>query len=255
MHRFHLFILAAWLLLSVFACRSSKNMPSFNEKNKAMSLEKGSCLGKCAVYSLTIYKNKYALYEGRFNTDKPGKHYKLLPDSVYENLNIQFEKASFDGLDSLYPSDIADFPTIVLGYYLGKKAKTITYKENKPESLSVIQKKLEQVANSFDWIAMQKTKENIEYKPMDAKRMQDDGIYIKNEIIIEPSDGMDIEKCISSYEGYKLASKGKIAPNFNYYLLTWNTEIISPDEMLAKLKSDKCFKTAEFNKKIMQRDH
>ena len=220
-----------------------------------MYLEKGSCLGKCAVYSLTIYKNKYALYEGRFNTDKPGKHYKLLPDSVYENLKIQFKNASFENFDSFYRSDIADFPTIVLGYYLGNKPKTITYKENKPEALFVIQTKLERVANSFDWIAMQKTKENLEYKPIDVKRIQADGVYIKNEIIIEPADGMDIENCIGSYEGYKLAIKEKIAPNFNYYLLTWDTELISSDEMLAKLKADKCIKTAAYNKKIMQREH
>lgn len=255
MNRLLVFSIVSWGILSFFSCKTTKGVPAFKEKDKAMTLEKGSCLGKCAVYTLTIYKNKYALYEGRFNTDKIGKHYKLIPDTTYNQLKMLYEKAGFMNFDSVYTSDIADFPTIVVGYYLGKSPKTVTYKENKPDELSAIQRKLEHVANSFDWTPMQKSKENMEYTPMDVKRFEEDGVNIKNEIIIEPADGVNIEKWLENYEGYKLQIIRKVAPNFNYYIVGWDTNTIRPEEMLLKLKADQRVKTAEFNKKIMQREH
>lgn len=241
-------------LLFLSSCSKTKGLPKMKEKDLSMWIEKGSCYGKCAVYTMKVYSNKYALYEGRANTDKMGQYYKMISDSMYKALESAFEQSGFMMKDSVYRSDIADFPQITLGYKDGKKIKTVVYKENRPDEIHDLQLKLEKVANSFDWIALQKVEKQMEYTPVEGRQHGDDGVHLKNEIIVEPNANTDIEKWLQRYQGYDLAIVKKIAPNFNYYLLSWNTSIITPDEMLAKLKSDKELKSAEFNKKIMKRD-
>lgn len=248
-------ILICAMLTLLSACSTRKGIPSFKPKNLAMTLQKGSCLGKCAVYTLSVYSDKYALYEGRYNTDKVGKYYKLLSDSVYRDLTGFFNTIQFVNMDSVYRSDIADFPSVTIGYHLAKKPKYVTFKENRPDELVQLQRKLEQVANSFDWIPMQKNKEKLEYTPVDGNRSHEDGVNIKTEIIMEPVQGVSMDKWLERYQGYGVKIKEKIAPNFAYYLLTWDMEIISADDMLQKIRLDSEVKSAEFNKKIMTREH
>lgn len=240
--------------MTLFSCSPKNRIPTFKDKDLLISLDKGSCLGKCAVYSLSIYKNKVALYEGKTNSDKIGKHYKVLTDSMFQALNMLFKNSDFLNLDATYPSYIEDFPSITVGYYGVKPPKIIQYKEDKPESLKVIQLKLEHLANSFDWNSLQKNKDNLEYTPVSSRDLEND-IYVRDEIIIEPKAGIEVEKWVRRYIGYSVVIVNKIAPNFNYYLIQWDLNVISPDEMLEKLKQDTEIKSAEFNKKIMKRDH
>ncbi|MBK6784920.1 MAG: hypothetical protein IPG79_15040 [Saprospiraceae bacterium] len=245
---------AIFITLVVFTSCSPKNrVPTFQDKDAVIRLQKGSCFGKCAVYTFTVYRNKYALYHGTMNTDKMGKHYKLLSDSVYSALTKQFKDSDFSKFDSIYQSDIVDFPTITIGYKENKIMKTVSYQNEKPQALSVLQLSLEKIANSFDWTAVKKQKSNIEYTPVGKNSSSD--IYIKEEIIIEPAPGIEMARWLDRYVGYGVRVEKKMAPNFDYYLIKWDESTISPDDFLLLLKSDREIKSAEFNKKIMTREH
>jgi hypothetical protein len=237
----------------LFSCSAKKALPKLNDKDVLMSFEKGSCLGKCAVYSLKIYKNKYALYTGTANTDKMGKHMMLLPDSTFNNLQELFVKADFDKLQSNYPSEIIDFPLVSVGYYRKNNVKVITYKETKPAELGRIQTKMEQISNSFGWTSLEKKQEVMEYQPVDGRNRQANQNLPQNEIIIQPKEDVNIDQWVKRYEGYKVAVKQKLAPNFNYYVITWDTEVIGSEEMLQKIKGDSEIILASFNKMITTR--
>ena len=245
----------AALVFIFTGCSKTKNLPTFKEKELTMWMEKGSCFGKCAVYSLKIYKNGQVLYTGKANTDKMGQYYKMMNETEYKDMWAAFQESGFQSFDSLYVSGVDDFPAITLGMTMGKHRKTITYKENRPDALYKLQLKMEKLANSFDWIALQKDDRVLEYKPIEGRQNnQDDGVNLKNEIIIQPKEKVNLEEWTKRYQGYEVVVVKKIAPNLSYYLITWNTSIISPDEMLLKIKSDGDVQSAEFNKKIMKRE-
>lgn len=247
--------LSLLVVVLLFSCSTKKALPKLNDKDILMSFEKGSCLGKCAVYSLKIYKNKYALYNGTANTDKMGKHMMLLADSIFYNLQQLYVAANFDQLLANYPSDITDFPLISIGYYKKNNVKIITYKETKPSELSRIQSKMEQISNSFGWTSMEKKQEVMEYQPVDGRNRQINQNIAQNEIIIQPKDDVNIDQWVKRYEGYKVVIKQKLAPNFNYYIITWDSEVIGSEEMLQKIKGDSEIILASFNKMITTRDN
>lgn len=246
-------LLVAFMIFT--GCSKTKDLPTFKEKDVAMWMEKGSCLGKCAVYSLKIYKNGQVLYTGKANTDKMGQFYKMIPETEFKEMQTAFEESGFLSFDSIYVSGVDDFPLITLGMMMSKQRKTIKYKENRPEPLYKLQLKMEKLANSFDWTPMQKDSRVLEYKPIEGRQNNaDDGVHIKNEIIIQPKVNVNMDNWVGRYQGYEVKVVKKIAPNLSYYLITWNTNIISPEEILQKIKSDMDIQSAEFNKKIMQRE-
>jgi hypothetical protein len=250
---FGLQLMLALSIVFIFSCSPKNRVPVFQDKDAVILLQKGSCRGKCAVYTFTIYKNKYALYHGTMNTDKMGKHYKLLSDSVYSAVIKQFKNSNFSAFDSVYTSDIVDFPTITIGYKENKMMKMVSYQNEKPKSLSDLQINLERIANSFGWTPVKKSKSNMDYSDSSKSPQNDD--YIKEEIIIEPATGTEIAQWLERYTGFGVRLEKKIAPNFNYYLIKWDVSTISPEDFMQLLKSDREIKSAEFNKKIMVREH
>lgn len=248
------FISFILVIFSFTACKTSKDLPKLKKKDVVYSLQKGSCLGKCAVYTLKVYNNKYVTYEGVAGGSKIGLYYKMITDSVYNDLELSFSEANFFEFEDEYISDIVDFPQIIVGQQKGKIYKKVKYKENRPKPLQHLQLKLEEIANSYEWQPYGKMRnkaiETVEPRTNDAQE-----INILSEIIIEPNDNVMLQKWFKRYDGYGVYLIKKIAPNLNYWLISYNQEIIKPQEMLLIIQQDKDIKKAEFNKRIIPREH
>jgi len=248
-------ILAAMLAVSILsACSSGNKIPKLMTDQIVFSLEKGSCYGNCSVYNFYIDKKGNAFFEGVANTEKLGKFYKKLNDTVYQNFYREFSLSQFDTLRSVYPSEIADFPSITVGFRSAKNLKKVTYKESRPAVLRKLQLQLESVANSrTGWQTTEKAKAPAAKKQEASAQVQE--IEDKTQIIIEPVEGLMLPRWFKKYEIYELSLVRKVAPNLNYWLVIWNKDKISAEDMISLLQQDRDIKKAEFNKKIVPREH
>ncbi len=249
--RFLVAILATLILAS---CVTKNKIPKLKTEQIVFSLEKGSCYGNCAVYNFYIDKKGGAFFEGIANSEKLGKFYKKLNDSVYQAFYNEFLRSQFDTLQQVYLSEIVDFPSITVGFRSGKQYKKVTYKESRPPVLRKLQLLLESIANSrTGWQAIEKLKVPDVKKEEAVDQVQE--IEDKTQIIIEPIEGLMLPRWFKKYENYELSLVRKVSPNLNYWLIIWNKDKISADDMFKLLQQDRDIKKVEFNKKIVPREH
>lgn len=239
-----------YILLFCFfliACKSSKKMSDFKEKDLRFSMSKGVCFGSCPVFELKIYHGGYATLLGKQNTDKIGLYDKQLTKKAYKNIVKAFENLDFDSYPSQFESRIPDLPNIEIGYHNGKIFRIVSGKEDRPEDLMQAQFLLEKVVDNKDWNFVKSDKElNQNSKPESS--------FIYNEIIIEPKKGLLMSKWLESQRKFGVRLVKKIAPALNYYLIEFDPKKIDPKEFISKLQKGKDIKSAEFNKRTSPRN-
>lgn len=248
------FLFALLSALIVASCGTQNKLPKLKMEQVVFSLEKGSCYGNCSVYNFYVDNKGYAFFEGIANSEKLGKFYKKVNDSIYQAIYNEFSKSQFDTLQQVYPSEIVDFPSITVGFRKGKNYKKVNYKESRPTVLRKLQLLLESVANSrTGWQALEKLKEPVIKKEAAVDQVQE--IEDKTQIIIEPIEGLMLPRWFKKYEKYELSLVRKLSPDLNYWLIIWNKDKISAEEIFKLLQQDRDIKKVEFNKKIVPREH
>lgn len=233
-----------------FSCSGTKDFSKLKSKDILITLQKGACYGKCSVYKLDIYKNNFAVYTGTANTDKLGVHSKMLRKEEVKAIKEKFKAIGFQEMQDVYPSDIIDFPLISIFYSGGKKPKTVTGRNDRPESLRQLQVDLEKIANSPGW--------KLEVKPETKAEPEIENmpeVQIDSEIIIEPANNTHLPRWLKKYESYGVYLIKKIAPNLNYWLISWDTSLMRPTDFLELIRQDAEISKAEFNKVISPREH
>lgn len=76
---------------------------------------------------------------------------------------------------------------------------------------------------------------------------------IESEIIVQLQADVSMRRLIAVFEEYELEEINSINKEMNIWLVTYNMEKITPDEMLQKLQSNSSVVSAEFNKKVTLR--
>lgn len=241
-----LYILSCFCFLLLSSCKTSKDLSDLNNDDIRFSLSKGACFGKCPVYTLTIYQNRLAVFEGINFTNKQGVHQRTIAKKEFKRLEKLFSSSNFDKFQKEYKSDLVDLPMIRIGYHNGKNYLESKGRFNLPDELTLLQFELEKIADKDGWQMTKSPKEvNDNTKP--------DVVLIKEEVIIEPQPGLLMAKWIDSNQDIGVRLIKKIAPGLNYYLITYDSTKISGDDFLKLLKEDKQIIKAEFNKKTSQR--
>lgn len=241
-------ILALLTLFSVLACSSTKDISKLKEKDIIISLKKGSCYGKCAVYNLHIYKDGFVTYEGILHAEKIGLFSKMVTKEELKAFKKEFEAIGFMELPSEYPSEIVDLPLITMMYNHGKKSKIVSGRTDRPKDLLQLQYKLEKLANSVNW-KLEKAKENPDSKVIN----REDGKAQENQLIIEPAENVSLTNWFQRYQRYNLQLIKKVSPNLNYWLVSFNPKLISQNEMIKLLKGDRDVKSVEVNRGVEMR--
>lgn len=242
-------ILALLTLLSLLACSSTKDISKLKEKDIVISLKKGSCYGKCAVYNLHIYKDGFVTFEGVLHSEKLGLYSKIITKEELIALQKEFEAIGFMDLPSEYPSEIVDLPLITMMYHNGQKSKTISGRTDRPKDLLQLQYKLEKLANSASW-KLEKAVEN----PNTNSTNTDGNKASENQLIIEPAENVSLTNWFQKYQRYDLQLIKKVSPSLNYWLVSFNLKLISQKEMIKLLKGDRDIKSVEVNREMEVRD-
>lgn len=237
------------LAAMIAGCAGSKQYSRLKPGDIIITLQKGACFGKCSVYKLDIYKNNMAVYTGTANTEKLGVFSKELDKNEVKALIKKFRDIGFMDMQELYPSYIEDYASVSIFFKDGKKSKTVTGKEDRPESLKQLQIQLEKIANSPGW-KMEEKPQIIQPEIENVPEVQ-----IDTEIIIEPQPNVHLARWFKKYEAYGAYLIKKIAPNLNLWLITWDTSTMKPADFLNLIRQDPEISKAEFNKTLSPREH
>lgn len=147
-------VIALAAVLILFACTTRKKTPNttdISEKVPLISFTKGSCRGKCKVFSLTVFEDKTIQFEGVRNVEHIGKFQGKLSENQYKDLVSYFKTNDFETLEDDYQLAVKDLQKIEISYQ-GKMVKF--HKRNAPDTLVSTMSKLDELVNQVDWTKM-----------------------------------------------------------------------------------------------------
>ncbi len=134
----------------IVGCNSAKKIGSDNEI--VFSMTKTKCYGKCPAYTIEIYSNGRVTYNGLANVEKIGKFEKNITQTELSNLKKAFLDSKFFDFNDEYVSNATDLPTTYILFRNNDKEKKIKDYHRAPKELKVLEKLLDDIANSTtDW--------------------------------------------------------------------------------------------------------
>jgi hypothetical protein len=237
-------------LALLFSCKSNKSLAMSDFENPIFVLDKGPCFGKCPVINMEIYPDKRAILKAKMNYKIIGKYETLISDNQLKSLIEEFEAIPFSTFKEEYESGIADLPTITISYHNGSYVKNVKGKENRPNDLMQLQFSLEKICDEADW----KIVEPYDMNQQDERRKQTDEL-IKSELILEIKPGTTLPKWISIYKPQDLRIIRPISKDNNIWLMTYDKNAISAEQIMILLKNDEKVLNVEFNKIIEKRNN
>ena len=209
-----------------------------------ISMSKGGCFGKCPSYDFSINQYGEMYFKSKRYCKKEGIFAKQLGEVETKALFAKISEANLFDMQDEYKSMIPDMPLITISYNDGTTDKTVKGKLERPESLKVIQKELEALAQTIDgWVLQRET------------TMQQLPQYNFGELIVQLADNVLLPKWIKSYSNYDLTLVKQIAPNQNLYLLKYDQRKANPAVMKKELTNDPAVKTVSYNKLTTPREH
>ncbi len=253
--KFRLNFSAYFLVFSAllcYSCKSTKPIADLTDSDIRIKMSKGSCFGKCPVYTIEIYEGGYTKYYGEKHAEKLGIYDKQLSKETYKNIIKSFENADLTNYQDFYESMVPDAPTVKLTYKnKDSEVKTIEGKLDRPRPIKDLQVMIENIASSKDWNVIEKRKKEPR---VDKEKNENSAKAIKSEIIIEPKSDIALTKWFSKKkELYGVRIINKVAPNLNLWLITYDEKMIDGDMLLQILQNDPDILNAEFNKKTTSR--
>ena len=248
---FRLIIFLGFIILA--SCSGLKDVTKFNKADVVLSLKKGACFGKCSVYNLDVYKNGYVVYEGIMNVEKYGLYARKISKKELEGLKAAFDQDNFFGFDDIYPVHMTDLPTITMAYNKENATKVVTGSLDRPKKLLELQMKMETLIKSPDFklVKAYQSKSTNEDEPEKSKETTNN--TIDSQIIIELNSNVFMAQWLRKYSQYDVQLYNRVAPDLNYWVVTFNKQKIAPEDLLKLIIADTQVKFAEFNKKTSTR--
>jgi hypothetical protein len=154
-------LLYSLTILLFASCNSHKKtastsapVPLIDYSKLSITYQRTPCFGKCPTYTLTINgATKTAIYKGEQNIEKIGMFTKPITEEEIKQFVDAFEKANFNGLNDAYLGEISDFPMDIITYSDKGKTKTVKDRDGAPAQLKVLEKTLNDFANTTEgWV-------------------------------------------------------------------------------------------------------
>lgn len=235
-------VIAVFLFSKCKTPTKTDNTPANNAK--LISMHTGPCFGTCPVYTITVYHNGLVEYQGDRFTDKAGLWSRQLDNPGMEKLKQLVKEADLMAMQDEYKSNIPDLAMVTIKYFEGEKTKQIKGREDRPKTLMSIEKMLKAIATSEGYQLIKSPDYGLEENE------------IPNEIIVQLKDDITVEEFIESQQTRfsKLTVKERVAPNLNYWVITYDPTVNGPKNMLTQFKSSDMVVEASFNKIVKTRE-
>jgi len=233
-----LILIAAAFILISSTCRTL-GVEDLDKMKPRIELRKGPCFGSCPVFKMTIYEGGLVAYDGERYTNRIGLHTKWLDAETYKSLIKTFDEADMWSFQNAYKAQIPDMATVSIVYHKGDNSKTVKGKDGRPAKIIELEKRLNTIAESSGW-ERQNATINQEI-PNGA---------IGNELIVNLATDVDPAVWIIQFTRQEMNIVKRISPNSPYWLLRFNSNIMSPNEMLERVRRDPYVLSVEFNRKV-----
>ena len=244
-----------FLLLSVISlcigCKTNKPVSELTSEDVKIEMFKGSCYGKCPIYTIKVYKGGYTTLLATQFGDKQGEYHRTLSKKEYKNLVKAFEEAKFSSFKETYPSDIVDLPLVTITFKDDDARYLTQGRDNRPDALMKLQYMLEDLYDREGWINDKPVEVMTEFKKPEPVDMT--AGYLKSRIIVKLKENVTIESWIKDMDAFDLTHKRTLSKDLNLHLITYNTSQTKPARMLRLIKGHPDVLQAEFDKPIQQR--
>ncbi len=218
------------------SCSTTKKVEDLTQDDILITMSKEGCFGNCPVYVFTMYEGGYCEFLGKENTYKQGKHGLQLSKDKFKELKAEIKAAELFQFEDYYESKIPDLPNVTISYFEKDTSKTIVGKRERPSQVHKIQFLLEQVAESKEgWTIIDGSVE--EKKPK----------FDNSKIIISLKDGAQLSRWFNSArENYTIRIIKQMDNSYDKWLVSYDTQQYSPNEIIETLKKDNNVSSAEF---------
>jgi len=150
------------LLLSLFtlgwlACNGQKKVTTDDQRfgsssdSLFFSLERTPCFGKCAAYTVNIYRSGFAEYIGRSNAPREGRHTGRVERQVMGQLIDQAEAINYFGLADTYDGPVTDLPSTITRIVSGDRDKRIVARYKTPPPLKSFAQQADSLLKDVVW--------------------------------------------------------------------------------------------------------
>ena len=218
------------------SCGSTANA-DLSRLDPIIEMSKRPCYGRCPVFTLTVYENSIASYEGERYTDRLGTYVKKLEKGQMERLLSEFKRANVWQFRDSYRGRIPDMQSVTITYREGNKKKTITGKEIRPNAVKWLETQLDQLAQSEGWILKEAPQDNVP------------DYLIPDQLLVELEGGSDPEEWAKQFTQADMRFERPLNDS-GFWIFSYNDELITPDQMLEQVRMDEEVISAEFNKRI-----
>jgi len=132
--------------------------------NTVITLQRGACEHRCAVYRIVLFADGTIIYDGRHYVRRMGVIRSSTDEAAVAKLVQEFEAINFFALQDQYgasstegcTSVLSDAPLAMISIVSGDKAKSVVHHHrcegDVPKRLSELEDKIDRVANSVRWI-------------------------------------------------------------------------------------------------------
>ena len=219
---------------------------------KRVTYHRGSCFGRCEVYTLNVYENGLLTFAGERFTDKPGYWEANIDRRRVVSLLDSFERADFASYPRVFISDIPDAPSVTMTYTNeAGNTYTTSFKENYPDELEGLDRALVRLAHGTNFRQVSATiPENVTNTPATVQPVANN---TRQELIVHLKPDVNAKAWVIAYAKQNVTVKERISPNGNYYLLESDPNIMGAEELLGFLRQDESVISAQLNQAVTPR--
>lgn len=128
--------------------------PAHDYANAVITLRRTVCFGMCPDYSLEILGDGTVNYEGFHAVKVEGKQTSKIAAKDVKELVDEFFKIDYLALKDSFVEPVTDMPSRTTSLLVDGKKKSVYNYFGGPEELKVLEDKIDQVANSAQWVSM-----------------------------------------------------------------------------------------------------
>lgn len=211
--------------------------------NLRVSYHRGSCYGRCEVYTLDVYDNGLLLFQGERFTDRPGTWQKNIDRRRIVALLDSFARADFPNYPQSFRGEIPDAPTVTMKYTdeNGKTYET-SFKDFAPQELRQLDQAMIKLAQWPDYRQVSDTIAGKIVRPAAENE--------REEIIVLLRDNVVADTWVIAYGKQNVKIKNRISPNSSYYLITSDPNLMAASELLEYLRKDPAVVSAQLNGEV-----
>ena len=148
-----IFLTAGWL-----ACNGKKKTVAaesqrFGSATDSLffSIERTPCFGKCAAYTVNIFRDGRAEYIGRSNAPRQGKYTGAVDRAIMEVLLAKAEAIGYFGLEDKYDGQVTDLPSTITHIISGDRDKRIVARHKTPPTLKAFAQEADELLKDVMW--------------------------------------------------------------------------------------------------------